>query len=83
MFFLISVYYINLLNEIVVEQDNQLLLTLEKRLHYSAEAVSTTFYMIDKYGIDSTLRLSGMYDRTRFYDPFPIKPNAEGYELYN
>ena len=38
--------------------------------------------MVDKLGIDSALRLSGMYHRTKNYDPFPIKEDAPGYALY-
>ena len=38
--------------------------------------------MIDKLGIDSTLRLSQMYKRTEEYSPFPIKADADGYQLY-
>ena len=38
--------------------------------------------MIDKLGIDSSKRLSGMYDKANETKPFPIKAHAEGYELY-
>ena len=41
------------------------------------------FYMIDKLGIDSSKRLSGMYEKATETNPFPIKPDAPGYELYD
>ena len=41
------------------------------------------FYMIDKLGIDSSKRLSGMYDKANETKPFPIKAHAVGYELYD
>ena len=39
------------------------------------------FYMIDKLGVDSSKRLSGMYDTATETSPFPIKADALGYEL--
>jgi len=39
--------------------------------------------MVDKLGIDSSIRLSGNYHRVKKYNPFPILANAPGYELYN
>jgi hypothetical protein len=39
--------------------------------------------MVDKLGIDSSIRLSGMYHRVPKYDPFPIMAKAPGYELYD
>ena len=41
------------------------------------------FYMIDKLGIDSSKRLSGVYNSTLATDPFPIREDAPGYELYD
>ena len=35
---------------------------LKDRLQFSAEAISTTFYMVDKLGVDATLRLSELYE---------------------
>ena len=55
---------------------------LEDRLQFSAEAVSTTFYMVDKLGVDATLRLSEFYEQSQSEEfPFPVKVNA--YKMYN
>ena len=62
--------------------DDQLDPIIEDRLVYSTQAVSTMFYMIDKLGIDSSKRLSGVYQKATQDTPFPIKANAEGYELF-
>jgi len=70
-------------SELVTIVTDQLSPILTDRLEYSTQAIATTFYMIDKLGIDSTMRLSGMYMRTFDYNPFPIKANAPGYELYD
>ena len=56
---------------------------LEDRLDYSTQAVATTFYMVDKLGIDVALRLSGVYQSATTFDPFPIRADAPGYELYD
>ena len=56
---------------------------LEDRLDYSTQAISTTFYMADKLGIDVALRLSGVYYSSTTYNPFPIRADAEGYQLYD
>ena len=56
---------------------------LEDRLDYSTQAVATTFYMVDKLGIDVALRLSGVYQSATTFDPFPIRADAEGYGLYD
>lgn len=69
-------------SELVTIVTDQLSPILTDRLEYSTQAVATTFYMIDKLGIDSVMRLSGMYARTFDYDPFPIKADAEAYQLY-
>ena len=54
---------------------------LQDRLTFSTEAVSTTFYMIDKLGIDATLRLSEFYEQAQSTEfPFPIK--ADAYPLF-
>ena len=53
------------------------------RLIYSTQAVSTTFYMVDKLGIDSSLRLSMVYHNTVNFDPFPVKADADGYKLFD
>ena len=71
------------MNELVGIVGEQLTPILEDRLQYSTQAVATTFYMIDKLGIDSSMRLSGMYQRTFDYKPFPIKESAPGYALYD
>jgi len=41
------------------------------------------FYMIDKLGIDSSKRLSGVYQKATEDVPFPIRADAEGYELFD
>ena len=56
---------------------------LEDRLDYSTQAVATTFYMVDKLGIDVALRLSGVYQSATTFDPFPIRADAPGYQLYD
>ena len=38
--------------------------------------------MVDKLGIDSSLRLSGVYHNTVNFDPFPVNAGAKGYELF-
>jgi len=79
MYIYTKVQYVSELVNIVSDQLKPI---LEDRLVYSTQAVATTFYMIDKLGIDSTLRLSGMYKRTESYQPFPIRADADGYQLY-
>ena len=64
MYIYTKVQYVSELVNIVSDQLKPI---LEDRLQYSTQAVATTFYMIDKLGIDSTLRLSGMYNRTKEY----------------
>ena len=39
--------------------------------------------MVDKLGIDVALRLSGVYQSATTYNPFPIRADAPGYELYD
>ena len=39
--------------------------------------------MVDKLGIDSSLRLSGVYYNTVNFDPFPVRASAPGYELFD
>ena len=80
MFFYTSIAYVN---EIVETVKDQLDPILSNRLQYSTQALATMFYMIDKLGIDSSKRLSGMYDKASETNPFPIKENAVGYELYD
>ena len=46
------------------------------------------FYLIDKLGIDVSTRLSGVYriadeQKEGTSNPFPIKANAEGHQLYS
>ena len=38
--------------------------------------------MIDKLGIDSSMRLSGVYQKATETVPFPIREDAPGYELF-
>ena len=80
MFIYTKIQYVD---ELVLIVGNQLKPILESRLKYSAQAVATTFYMVDKLGIDSSMRLSGMYKRAFSYNPFPILEDAVGYELYS
>ena len=56
---------------------------ISDRLIYSTQAVSTTFYMVDKLGIDSSLRLSMLYHNTVNFDPFPVNAKADGYALFD
>ena len=39
--------------------------------------------MVDKLGIDSSLRLSMLYHNTVNFDPFPVNAKADGYALFN
>ena len=39
--------------------------------------------MVDKLGIDSSLRLSLVYHNTVNFDPFPVKASAKGYQLFD
>ena len=39
--------------------------------------------MIDKLGIDVAIRLSGVYQSSTNFQPFPIKPDADGFGLYD
>ena len=80
MFAYTSVAYVN---EILKTVEGQLDLILQDRLEYSTQALATMFYMIDKLGIDSSKRLSGVYQSTLSIDPFPIREDAPGYELYD
>ena len=80
MFAYTSVAYVS---EILKTVEGQLDLILQDRLEYSTQALATMFYMIDKLGIDSSKRLSGVYQSTLATDPFPIREDAPGYELYD
>ena len=79
MFAFTSVMYVNQMSEKVDDQMNQI---LRNRIEYSTQALATMFYMIDKLGVDSSIRLSEMYKKAAELNPFPIKEDAPGYELY-
>ena len=79
LYFLCMLFYtqIRYVNEVVRVVTGHLDPILEDRLQFSAEAVSTTFYMVDKLGVDATLRLSEFYEQSQSEEfPFPVKVNA-------
>ena len=79
LYFLCMLLYtqIRYVNEVVSVVTGHLDPILEDRLQFSAEAVSTTFYMVDKLGVDATLRLSEFYEQSQSEEfPFPVKVNA-------
>ena len=79
LYFLCMLLYtqIRYVNEVVRVVTGHLDPILEDRLQFSAEAVSTTFYMVDKLGVDATLRLSEFYEQSQSEEfPFPVKVNA-------
>ena len=58
MFAYTSVAYVDELAEQVQPQLEQI---LTNRLEYSTQALATMFYRIDKLGLESSERLSGIY----------------------
>ena len=81
--FMIAYTKIQYVHELVDIVSKELQPVIKDRLVYSTEAISTTFYMVDKLGIDSSLRLSNVYRNTANFDPFPVKADAPGYRLFD
>ena len=81
--FMIAYTKIQYVHELVDIVSRELQPVIKDRLIYSTQAVSTTFYMVDKLGIDSSIRLSDVYYNTKNFDPFPIKADADGYKLFD